>query len=182
MNIEVWIIAIEGFIMKLLFYNKSRDGQSLMKALCDPTGNYLYIQLRLSSLVIIGTRRQSDRRRARLGIDKMDMKKLIMDFRHFQRERQKTKLVKKKMSSFNVVKYQRGADELTNVTDTDITSFDDDEATLIVELFVYDGQETVTLQFVSLLEKQNFVAVLAAFLQLSNSSSSSADSGRSTIS
>ncbi|XP_066261133.1 uncharacterized protein [Euwallacea similis] len=176
-----------------------------MKALCDPTGNYLYIQLRLSSLVIIGTRRQSDRRRARLGIDKMDMKKLIMDFRHFQRERQKTKLVKKKMSSFNVVKYQRGADELTNVTvtvhqgvailftdengkiffglkDTDITSFDDDEATLIVELFVYDGQETVTLQFVSLLEKQNFVAVLAAFLQLSNSSSSSADSGRSTIS
>ncbi|XP_066260233.1 uncharacterized protein [Euwallacea similis] len=135
----------------------------------------------------------------------MDMKKLIMDFRHFQRERQKTKLVKKKMSSFNVVKYQRGADELANVvvtvyqganiafkdengkgyfhlTDTDITSFDDDEATLFVELFVYDGQETVTLQFVSLVEKQNFVAVLAAFLQLSNSFSSSADSGRSTIS
>jgi hypothetical protein len=45
----------------------------------------------------------------------MDMKKLIMDFRRFQRERQKTKLLKKKMSSFSVMKYQRGAVELSEV-------------------------------------------------------------------
>ncbi|XP_066257318.1 uncharacterized protein [Euwallacea similis] len=141
----------------------------------------------------------------------MDMKKLIMDFRHFQREQQKTKLIKKKMSRFNVVKYQRGVDELRNVNvivyqgsaiifkdesgkgffcleDTDITAFnngepdDENETTLIVEIFIYDGQETITLQFISLIEKQNFVAVLEAFLQFSNSSSSLSDSGRSTIS
>jgi hypothetical protein len=80
----------------------------------------------------------------------MDMKKLIMDFRHFQRERQKTKLLKKKMSSFSVMKYQRGAVELSEVIvkvhqgasvnfinrngemffglyDTDVMSYDDGE-------------------------------------------------------
>ncbi|XP_066153333.1 uncharacterized protein [Euwallacea fornicatus] len=146
-----------------------------------------------------------------LGIDKMDMKKLIMDFRHFQRERQKAKIVKKKMSSFNVVKYQRGAVELADVIirvyqgvnmtfedengkgffflkDTDITTFDngesddEDEQTPIVELYVYRGEETVSLQFASLVEKQNFVAALEAFLQFSNSSNSPVDSGMSTLS
>ncbi|RZB39568.1 hypothetical protein BDFB_014281 [Asbolus verrucosus] len=81
----------------------------------------------------------------------MDMKKLIRDFRHFQRERQKTKLVKKKMSAFNVLNYRRGADEQSEVTvkvhqgasvnfinrngkvffglyDTDIRTFDDGES------------------------------------------------------
>jgi hypothetical protein len=48
-------------------------------------------------------------------LDKMDMKKLIMDFRRFQRERQKTKLLKKKMSSFSVMKYRRGSVELSEV-------------------------------------------------------------------
>ncbi|XP_066157339.1 uncharacterized protein [Euwallacea fornicatus] len=128
----------------------------------------------------------------------MDMKKLIMDFRHFQRERQKAKIVKKKMSSFNVVKYQRGAIELADVIvtvyqgavmtfedengkvffglkDIDITTFDngesddEDEHTLIVELYIYHGEETVSLQFASLVEKQNFLAVLETFLQFSRS-------------
>ncbi|XP_066153332.1 uncharacterized protein [Euwallacea fornicatus] len=123
-----------------------------------------------------------------LGIDKMDMKKLIMDFRHFQRERQKAKIVKKKMSSFNVVKYQRGAIELADVIDIDITTFDngesddEDEQTPIVELYVYRGEETVSLQFASLVEKQNFVAALETFLQFSNSSNSPVDSGMSTLS
>ncbi|XP_066157462.1 uncharacterized protein [Euwallacea fornicatus] len=145
------------------------------------------------------------------GIDKMDMKKLIMDFRHFQRERQKAKLVKKKMSSFNVVKFQRGAVEMADVLvkvyqgatinfkdqngevffgleDTDITTFDngesddEDEHALIVELYIYRGQETVSLQFTSLVEKQNFVAVLETFLRFSNSSNSPVDSGTSTLS
>ncbi|XP_066156160.1 uncharacterized protein [Euwallacea fornicatus] len=108
-----------------------------------------------------------------LGIDKMDMKKLIMDFRQFQRERQKAKIVKKKMSSFNVVKFQRGAVEMADVIDIDITTFDngesdhEDEHTLIVELYIYRGEETVSLQFASLVEKQNFVAVLETFLQFS---------------
>ncbi|XP_066156162.1 uncharacterized protein [Euwallacea fornicatus] len=123
-----------------------------------------------------------------LGIDKMDMKKLIMDFRQFQRERQKAKIVKKKMSSFNVVKFQRGAVEMADVIDIDITTFDngesdhEDEHTLIVELYIYRGEETVSLQFASLVEKQNFVAVLETFLQFSNNSNSPVDSGTSTLS
>ncbi|XP_066157330.1 uncharacterized protein [Euwallacea fornicatus] len=161
-------------------------------------GNYLYMQrVRLGSCYSDQTRRFSDGRPMGFGIDKMDMKKLIMDFRQFQRDRQKAKLVKKKMSSFNVVKFQRGAVEMADVIvkvhqgvaiifkdengegffsleDTDITAFDngesddEDEHTLIVELYIYHGQQTVSLQFASLVEKQNFVAVLETFLQFRN--------------
>ncbi|XP_066157465.1 uncharacterized protein [Euwallacea fornicatus] len=145
------------------------------------------------------------------GIDKMDMKKLIKDFRQFQRERQKAKLVKKKMSSFNVVKFQRGAVEMADVLvkvnqgvditfrdengeiffgleDTDITAFDngesddEDEHTLSVELYIFHGRDTVSLQFASLVEKQNFVAVLETFLRFSNGSNNPTDSGTSTLS
>ncbi|XP_066152783.1 uncharacterized protein [Euwallacea fornicatus] len=175
-------------------------------------GNYLYMQrVRLGSCYWDQTRRFSDGRPMEFGIDKMDMKKLIMDFRQFQRERQKANIVKKKMSSFNVVKFQRGAVEMADVIvtiyqggtmnfedengkgffflkDIDITTFDngesddEDEHTLIVELYIYHGEETVSLQFASLVKKQNFVAVMETFLQFSNSSNSPVDSGTSTLS
>jgi hypothetical protein len=46
-------------------------------------------------------------------LDKMDMKKLIRDFRHLQRERQKAKLIKNKMANFNVLMFRRrGADQV----------------------------------------------------------------------
>ena len=135
------------------------------------------------------------------------MKKLIRDFRHLQCERQKAKLVKKKMVDFNILAFQRNGarpdqlllDEQRNVIvrvhqgvnivflnqngrvffglyDTDIVVFDDGEPdsdqednkepTLITTLTIYEGTETVTLEFQTLFEKRSFNTTLSQFLEL----------------
>ncbi|XP_066260808.1 uncharacterized protein [Euwallacea similis] len=141
-----------------------------------------------------------------LNSDKMDMKKLIKDFRYFQRERKKAKLLKIKMSRYTV-KYQKGAQpvlqdvmveiyqravmlfsnsngkRLDFLRDIDITTFNDTMNAAVV-LHIDEGAESVSLEFINEETKRAFVAQLITFLQLSNNSSAEegSDSGRSTLS
>ncbi|XP_066260802.1 uncharacterized protein [Euwallacea similis] len=161
----------------------------------------------LCVLLRLRTLKRDDKPPATVKIGKMDMKKLIKDFRHFQRERKKAKLLKTKMSRYTV-KYQKGAqpilqdvtvemhqraniisfrnsngERLDFLEDIDITTFDDTMNATIV-LHIDEGAKSVSLEFINEETKSDFVAQLVTFLQLSNnlSAEEGSDSGRSTLS
>lgn len=111
------------------------------------------------------------------------MKKLTAEYRELQLKRNRQKLLKKKMSTFTNVKFQKGVNpvvwdvkvkilqgvilfEANNFRDylehIDIAAFDDElEAALIL---VLNDPDTIALEFQNQQQKENFVTLLKAFL------------------
>jgi hypothetical protein len=62
----------------------------------------------------------------------------------------------------DITTYDNGASDDEN---PDNNADDENEPTLIVNLYTYAAQETVRLEFASLTEKRNFLTILGKFLQ-----------------